>query len=158
MKIKIKLNSEEYELNVTKRGDVVRVERDGEEVEVTVREMGEGGTVLEHNGRLLRIAGHKEGSKRQVWVNGRQVGYERVQKQAGGSAAVAGSLSASIPAVVSEVLVSVGDEVKAGEKLILLESMKMVIPIQAPADGVVQAVHCEAGESVQPGVALVVVE
>jgi biotin carboxyl carrier protein len=158
MKVKIKLGQEEHELNVTKSGDMVRVERNGQVQELKLREQNGSGMVLEYNGRLVRMAGHKEGDKRQLWVNGRVVVYERVQKRAGSMAAAAGSLSASIPAVVSEVLVSEGDEVKAGDKLILLESMKMIIPIQAPTDGIVQAVHCAAGDSVQPGVPLLVIE
>ena len=44
----------------------------------------------------------------------------------------------------------------AGDRLILLESMKMIIPIVAPADGVVQAIHCVAGDSVAPGVPLII--
>lgn len=105
--------------------------------------------------RLLRFATHKKGDARQLWLNGQTHHYERVQARGGGASAAVGSLSASIPAVVTDVLVAIGDEVSAGQKLILLESMKMVIPIQAPADGTVTAIHCAAGESVQPGVALV---
>ena len=59
---------------------------------------------------------------------------------------------------MTDVLVAVGDKVSAGEKLILLESMKMVIPIVATQDGVVQAIKCENGESVQPGVPLIEIE
>jgi biotin carboxyl carrier protein len=68
------------------------------------------------------------------------------------------SLSASIPAVVSEILVEIGDEVKKGDKLILLESMKMILAIQAPYDGTVQAIFCAQGEAVQPGIRLIGVE
>jgi biotin carboxyl carrier protein len=51
-------------------------------------------------------------------------------------------------------LVKIGDAVAVGDKLILLESMKMVIPIQAPCDSTVTAIHCTPGESVQAGVPL----
>lgn len=158
MKLKIKLNHEEYELHVTRTAEQIKVVRDGQEQLLTVREQDEQSLIVEHQGRLLRLAGAKQGDKRQLWVNGRYVTYERVQKRAGGNTAVAGSLTATIPAVVSDILVSVGDEVTMGDKLILLESMKMVIPIQAPHDGVVTAVKCTVGDSVQPGVPLLVVE
>jgi biotin carboxyl carrier protein len=157
MKLKIKLNNNEYDLNVTRRAEQVKIVRDGQETTLTVREVGENSVTIEHNGRLIRLAGAKNGDQRQLWVDGRVIKYERVQKRAGASAADVGSLSASIPAVVSAILVNVGDEVTAGDKLILLESMKMVIPIQAPSDGVVTAVKCAVGDSVQPGVPLVVV-
>lgn len=157
MKLKINLNNEEHILHVTRRAEQIKVVRDGQETVLSVREVGDNSVMVEHEGRLIRLAGAKNGDQRQLWVNGRTVTYERVQKRAGASAAEAGSLSASIPAVVSEILVQVGDEVAAGDKLILLESMKMVIPIQAPEDGVVTAVTCAVGDSVQPGVPLVVV-
>jgi 3-methylcrotonyl-CoA carboxylase alpha subunit len=106
--------------------------------------------------RLLRVAGLVQGDKRQVWVNGRTFHYERIIDRPAGAAATAdGSLSASIPSVVSQILVAVGDAVVAGDKLILLESMKMIMPIQAPIDGRVTAVHCQAGEAVQPGMQLI---
>ncbi|VAW41309.1 hypothetical protein MNBD_CHLOROFLEXI01-3219, partial [hydrothermal vent metagenome] len=54
-----------------------------------------------------------------------------------------------------DILVKVGDTVASGDKLILLESMKMIIPIQAPYDGVVTALNCTKGESVQAGVQLI---
>ena len=44
----------------------------------------------------------------------------------------ANALTPTIPSIVSQILVAPEQAVKAGEKLILLESMKMVIPIQAP--------------------------
>ena len=79
------------------------------------------------------------------------------QPAAGGSSADA-SLAATIPAVVSQILVNEGDSVNEGETLILLESMKMVIPIQAPHDGTVTGIHCTPGEAVEPGVPLLTVE
>lgn len=63
----------------------------------------------------------------------------------------AGSLAAPMPATVVKTLVSPGDRVRAGDVLVLLEAMKMELPVRAAADGVVQAVRCRAGELVQPG-------
>lgn len=64
-------------------------------------------------------------------------------------------LSAPMPARVVSVQVSVGDEVEAGETLVLLEAMKMEVPLRAPHAGLVTAVRCAAGEMVQPGAPLV---
>ena len=70
--------------------------------------------------------------------------------------------SADVKARVSGLLETVefepSKEVKAGDKLILLESMKMIIPIQAPQDGLVTALHCSTGEAVQPGEQLIELE
>jgi biotin carboxyl carrier protein len=49
------------------------------------------------------------------------------------------------------IAVKPGDAVKDGDVLIALEAMKMELPIRAPRDGVVRAVHCQPGDMVQPG-------
>jgi biotin carboxyl carrier protein len=62
-----------------------------------------------------------------------------------------GSLSAPMPATVRQIRVAVGDPVAQGDTLIVLEAMKMELPVRADADGTVSAVHCREGELVQPG-------
>lgn len=178
MKFTVEIDGRQEELEVVRRSaaataegaqETLHIVHDGQEVEVRVVYRDGPHFVLEIEERQgdhvqrrrLRAAGYAEGEQRQMWVNGSTVDY-RVLPEHGtggegttGGAANENSLSASIPAVVSEVLVSVGEQVSAGQKLILLESMKMILPIQAPRDGVVTAIHCEVGEAVQPGRGLV---
>jgi biotin carboxyl carrier protein len=66
-----------------------------------------------------------------------------------------GSLSSPMPATVISVNVSPGDEVVAGQTLIVLEAMKMELPIRAPGGGQVAAVHCKPGDLVQPDISLI---
>ena len=66
-----------------------------------------------------------------------------------------GSLSSPMPATVIGVNVGPGDEVTSGQTLIVLEAMKMELPVRAPGDGRVRAVHCKAGDLVQPDVSLI---
>jgi biotin carboxyl carrier protein len=66
-----------------------------------------------------------------------------------------GSLSAPMPATVIAVNVAAGEAVVAGQTLIVLEAMKMELPVRAPGDGRVVAVHCKAGDLVQPDVSLI---
>ena len=66
-----------------------------------------------------------------------------------------GSLTAPMPATVVSVKVAPGEDVKAGQTLIVLEAMKMELPVRAPGDGRVKTVHCKAGDLVQPDVALI---
>ena len=68
------------------------------------------------------------------------------------------ALSAPMPATVLAIKVSPGDEVAAGDLLILLEAMKMEMPITAPRAGRVKSVACREGELVQPGVPLLELE
>jgi biotin carboxyl carrier protein len=59
-------------------------------------------------------------------------------------------LSAPMPATVIKIAVTAGQAVRQGETLVVLEAMKMELPIRAPADAVVRAVNCREGELVQP--------
>jgi biotin carboxyl carrier protein len=63
-----------------------------------------------------------------------------------------------MPATVVRVLVEPGAKVARGDTLIVLEAMKMELPIRAPREGVVHAVHCSVGELVQPGSTLLDLE
>lgn len=65
------------------------------------------------------------------------------------------TLAAPMPGTVIKVLVQPGAAVKKGETIILLEAMKMELPLRAPADATVVAVHCREGELVQPDTTLV---
>tara|TARA_R110001583_G_scaffold88544_5_gene229473 strand:+ start:3786 stop:4433 length:648 start_codon:yes stop_codon:yes gene_type:complete len=59
------------------------------------------------------------------------------------------TLTAPMPAIVSNILVAVGQEVRKGEEIVHLESMKMIIPLTAPYDGVVEDIHVEEGQTAQ---------
>jgi biotin carboxyl carrier protein len=67
-------------------------------------------------------------------------------------------LAAPMPATVIKVLIEPGAEVHRGDVLLLLEAMKMELPVRAPRDGRVKALHCRPGELVQPGTPLVDLE
>jgi 3-methylcrotonyl-CoA carboxylase alpha subunit len=64
------------------------------------------------------------------------------------------ALTAPMPAAVRAVLVEIGQDVEAGDLLIMLEAMKMELPVRAPRAGTVRAIHCRPGDLVQPGPAL----
>ena len=137
------------------------------EQEITVIEQEDGSLLLESPGaqrlraQRLRAAGTAiSPTQRQVWLNGQTITYERLPLHAPPPESVSAdhTLVTTIPSVVTELLVKVGQTVTANEKLILLESMKMVIPILAPYDGLVRHIHCAPGDAVQPGVPLIEVE
>jgi 3-methylcrotonyl-CoA carboxylase alpha subunit len=61
----------------------------------------------------------------------------------------AGGLIAPMPGQVRSVSVSVGDAVKKGQTLVVIEAMKMEIRIQALKDGTVKIVHVKQGQTVE---------
>lgn len=72
-------------------------------------------------------------------------------KAAPAAGAGAVKVSASVPGKVLKVVASVGQAVKAGDNIIILESMKMEIPVVAPQDGTVASIDTSEGASVENG-------
>ena len=67
-------------------------------------------------------------------------------------------IEAHITGTVWKIEVAVGDDVSDGDTVVILESMKMEMPVEAEDDGEVTAVRCEEGQSVSEGDVLVVLE
>ena len=65
------------------------------------------------------------------------------------------TIKAPMPGTVVNVVVSVGQAVKAGDDLVFIEAMKMETPVKAPQDGTVATVDVAKGESVDSGKVLV---
>ena len=79
------------------------------------------------------------------------------KRSTGGKAKKSGKVSANIPGKVVTVEVAVGDEVKEGQVVMILEAMKMQNEIQAPVSGTVTEIHCEEGQSIEANVPLLVI-
>ena len=159
---RLNIHGQEQAFEVNRQGARLHVAGEGQAAEVRIIHRDGPRLLIEiarpdGTTQRVQLAGARQGDKRQLWVDGRGLMVERVRQRGGGPAAH-GSLTSAIPAVVSQILVAVGDEVAAGDKLILLESMKMVIPIQSPHAGRVTRILCDPGESVPAGVPLVEVE
>jgi acetyl-CoA carboxylase biotin carboxyl carrier protein len=67
-------------------------------------------------------------------------------------------IPAHIAGTVWKVEVEVGDQVDEGDTVVILESMKMEMPVEAEDPGVVKEIRCAEGQSVQEGDVLVVLE
>ena len=125
----------------------------------TVRD-GEYIVTIDGRTHVVYVAGDK--GDRWVHWNG-QVFRRPFEQLAPGAPHTAGaarssgnqSLGAPMPAKVLKVSVEPGAAVKAGDTLVVLEAMKMELPVRADADAVVSRVHCRVGELVQAGALLV---
>jgi acetyl-CoA carboxylase biotin carboxyl carrier protein len=67
-------------------------------------------------------------------------------------------VEAHITGTVWKIEVGVGDQVDEGDTVVILESMKMEMPVEAEDAGTVTEVRCQEGQSVQEGDVLVVLE
>ncbi len=67
-------------------------------------------------------------------------------------------VEAHITGTVWKIEVAVGDEIADGDTVVILESMKMEMPVESEDDGKVAEIKCQEGQSVQEGEVLVVLE
>lgn len=68
------------------------------------------------------------------------------------------AVKAPLPGTITEVCVGVGDEVSAGDTVVVLEAMKMANNLEAESDGTVTAICVKMGENVLEDAPLVVIE
>jgi biotin carboxyl carrier protein len=71
---------------------------------------------------------------------------------------IASALRSPLPGVILDIFCKVGDNVKKGQKILILEAMKMENVINAERDGVVKEIKVNTGDSVLEGAELVLFE
>jgi acetyl/propionyl-CoA carboxylase alpha subunit len=125
-----------------------------------VRTDGDGGVRITPEGGRSSVTAWTVavGDVRWVFVHGRVFELSEARPLARARAGHHGALTAPMPATVRRVLVAVGDAVKRGDSLVVLEAMKMEMPVRASGAGIVTAVHCREGELVQPGLTLIEID
>jgi biotin carboxyl carrier protein len=95
------------------------------------------------------------GTKYAVKINDK---YDRLIEKLGmkvGTAQKVGDIKAPMPGLVLEVAVEVGTVVSKGDKVLILEAMKMENVIKAAGDGTVKAIHISKGTAVEKGQLLI---
>jgi biotin carboxyl carrier protein len=69
-----------------------------------------------------------------------------------------GTIKSPLPGVILDIFIRKGDRVSIGQKLIVLEAMKMENNINSDKDGIVQQVNFNKGDSVLEGDTLIIIE
>lgn len=67
-------------------------------------------------------------------------------------------ITATMAGTVLNVLVSTGENVSAGQEVLMLESMKMEIPIESETNGLIKELRVSVGDFVNEGDVLIIVE
>ncbi|MGD8717325.1 MAG: hypothetical protein PVH29_00755 [Candidatus Zixiibacteriota bacterium] len=128
------------------RGAIYSLILDGNSYELWVRR-DDGGFVVFVAGQTLKVAVEDERQRR----------VRELTSAAGIAEHAAVEVKAPMPAVVLEVMVAPGDEVKAGQGLCVIEAMKMENLMRSPQDGTVTDVKVEKGQGVSLNDVLVVI-
>ncbi|HEU0020107.1 MAG TPA: biotin/lipoyl-containing protein [Dehalococcoidia bacterium] len=145
------------ELNST-----VRVTQDGRETALILHSQGtQEGWCRTSDSRSHGFASSWVGSALHLWLDGNLYIFERVERTPGSTRQplhIGGDVLAPMPGTVMQILVEVGSVVEPGDRLIIMESMKMELVIDAPRGGVVRGISVSPGSLVDKGMRLLVLE
>ena len=134
----------------------------GKEYEVEIVDINEETNVanVKGNGEEFEVGMEKpaEETEKPKVTLGKPVAEEDDETTATANVNTANAIKAPLPGTITSINVKVGDEVKAGDTLLVLEAMKMANNIEAEKDGKVTAICVKAGQSVMEDDALVVIE
>ena len=134
----------------------------GNKYEVAIGDIVDNIATLTVNGEEFKVEMEREAEpeKKKPVVRPAAASAEPAAAASEGGAAVnkANALKAPLPGVITDILVEVGQEVNAGDNVIVLEAMKMANNLQAEKTGKVTAICVQVGQSVMEDEALVVIE
>ena len=140
---KLKINGTDYNVDIN--------EVEGQEIKLNV------------NGEAYTVSVDQEMKQTKKPVVTSTPSASRVVPAAGGSVqkasapAAGAKVTTPLPGTILDVFVNVGDTVKSGQTVVLLEAMKMENNIEADTDGTVKEVKVRKGDSVLEGDILVVI-
>lgn len=120
----------------------------------SITPLGDGWYLVDDGTERWRVAVAADRDAQWVFVNGQvaivdtpKPGRRRARSRDAG-------VMSPMPATVVAVHAAPGQQVSEGDTLLVLEAMKMEMPIRAPRGGVIKTVSCAKGDLVQPGVNL----
>lgn len=133
----------------------------GTKYEVAIGDIVDNVATVDVNGETYQVEMEKEPEpeKKKVVVRPQEASSSAPAASASSATVNTGNaLKAPLPGVVIEICVAVGDEVKAGDTLVVLEAMKMANNLEAEKSGKVTAILVQQGASVMEDTPLVVIE
>lgn len=159
MKVRIELDGRVFDVALEPHGDRWQAVVDGEPMPVRIDRSGPGVAVAVGTGDQM-VHPLEDGV---ALVDGREVAYRvlALEGVAGAQGAATQDASRVRPPMtgrVESLLVAPGQTVARGDVLFVLEAMKMRNEVRAPSDGVVAAVHVQAGDAVDTGTVVVELE
>ena len=135
------------------------------ELSVSSVPLGAGGLSLIVNGESFDVQCEQASESLQILVRGRA--YEcfvrdprslRARQRAGVAAAGEHKLTASMPGKVVRIIAGMGDQIKAGQGIFVIEAMKMQNEVRSPKDGLLKKLLVVEGANVVAGEVLAIIE
>jgi len=170
MKLNAEIEGKKTTVELRLEGGRVLADVGGRSYELEAREIEGGEYLILHDRRVFecrvaRAAGSRDAGALQVSVGARTYDVSladprrlRGAQGSGGSSPGRAQLTAPMPGKVVRVLVEQGQEVEAGQGVVVVEAMKMQNELKSPKAGTVAELRAAEGETVNAGDVLAVIE
>ena len=134
---------------------------------VSERTLTVNGQTYQCDGQSIWLAGKrvpfwvsKQGETVSVWLDGEVFNFisrdpRQRDRRVDDSGIASGAIKAQMPGKILTIAVQVGNSVSKGQNLLVMESMKMELALDAPCDGVVESLSVDVGQMVGQGDLLV---
>ena len=157
MQPKYKLNDHEHAVSPVRRSQDIVLNIDGRETNVRLNwhDRFGGEIVVDQVPHIFYAA--QDDDRLFIHVDGKVWELSAIDDFGGdlNAGAAASSLLAPMPGVVVEVMTAIGEPVCKGDPLVIIESMKMQMEVNASVDGVIAAINYDAGDNFDKGALLV---
>lgn len=158
----VNVDGKDFDIEIEYQNEKYLTKINGRETIVDVNRLGDDRAVLLVDNKSLDVDVMYDGytSQQTVFLFGQEIPVEienynlaQLKKTAGMSSGkkIDKVLKAPMPGLVLEIKVTVGDTVKKGDPLVIIEAMKMENILKAQADGVIKSVDTANGNSVDKG-------
>lgn len=166
MKYLTRLGGEEREFVIERHGDALTARCGDTTYALDLRLVGDGSTFsLLVDGKSFDVVADVDREEVSIQVVGQRFVVHVEDERERAAHAVSGpkqagkrELRASMPGIVIDVKVAVGDQVEEGKTMVVLEAMKMQNPLGAEVAGKVTRIVCKQGEAVSAGALLLEME
>ena len=145
---KLKINGNDYSVDINEvEGQEIKLEVNGKPYTVTIDQ-----ELQAQKHRTTVISDHLAPR-----VSAAHGDVQRASAPKPGAAAGGTKVTTPLPGTILDIFVNVGDQVKSGQTVVLLEAMKMENNIEADTDGTVTSINVRKGDSVLEGDTLIVI-
>ena len=148
-------------MTITPSGDGLAIEAEGISEPVTIRAAADKSLMATHGGSSDEISFHVSESKVSIFSRGRAEDFtvlpiaQAMVTSAKASQVIESDVVSAMPGKINSVEVAIGQSVRKGDTVIVMEAMKLILTLAAPIAGTIAAIHCAAGQTVAGGMKLV---
>lgn len=144
----------------------LKLEIEGKEYTVNIDEFGPNEAVITVNDKTYKVGLKDLGEQitvENVRINvpaaaSKGTSVSAPSKESSGSSSGSAQVLAPLPGLIVNVMVKVGDQVKAGQKIMVMEAMKMENDINSGINGTVKTLNVKAGDNISEGDILAIIE